>query len=1304
VAIATDNTLHEEKHLMHHLANVLTHQVRKWNLLKFAVAVLLGLATCSASLRAQSGAGSIEGTVTDATGAVIADASVSVIQEATNAAFTTKTNQVGFYQVPSLFTGTYDVTVTAPNMKTYKTTIQLLVAQNAFVNPVLTTGLVTQQVEVAANNVQLTTTDSGTIASTLENTRINQLPMNGRTVVQLVGMTTPGLEAGLGGAPGARANGLMAEALEYVADGVPLSNRQFGGEYQTQAQLPDPDSVEEVRVETTNTSAQYTTPGTTIITTKSGTNSLHGALFETARNNAIGNARPRTANYLLPHLVRNEYGASAGGPIILPHLYHGKDKTFWFFAFEKYSLAQSTPENVTVPTLAMRGGDFSGLINSAGVLQQLYNPASTYNSNGANCPGTPMTTANQIGANRYCRNVFLNNQIPIGSLSPTSKIIYDITAKPGTDDNPLIAPNLSAPDINDEQIPTVTFRLDHVFNENNRGYLRYTSDLQTQHTLRNYPSNSPATVAADGFPDQASGIAYNPTATFAGAIGFTHVFSPTFFSETIVSQQWFGEHNYAGGTPFADFEAKLGLPNNFKEGGFPNFGATLICPYGGTQFIYGLSQIVSNVDENLTKTVGKHQLQFGGRYRHERFGDLPDEASDTVGFGNYATGLEYPDSNANYTPTPNTGYADGDMFLGAATGYSVNHSAPYVHFHDMEFDAYLQDNYRVTRNLTLNIGLRWEAHPATWEKNGMFTSFDLKNDAMVLTGLPAQYVARGLTTQAAISNLENDGVVFETPQEAGLPSVLLKNYDLMFSPRVGLAYTPLGGKYGTVIRGAYGRYIYPVPTRNSIIGVIENEPFQQSYSQSYTSASQSPDGLPDYLLRAPQTVVMGVNSANVVNSSTTNAILPGFSTKTLAPNYAPDLVTETNFTVEQPLKGNSALRVSWVWTHGTNLDRYYYYNHSPSTYVWEMATGTTPPTGSVVGSNQYASTATGPYNQTTWGNNSWLAKDGWSNDNSLQVNYQRLFHHGIAYQAYYVWSKAFRVGGNSSRDGLVYTSANYVGVQGTVGTMSSPYGTAIAPALPPARPASVAPYADWHALSTYEAYILDSAIPLHHIGFNGIVDLPFGRGKQFFGNANRFVNEVVGGFQIAGDGSIMTQDFQPIATNWGPTNPLKVYKHKARITDCRSGVCHESFEWFNGYLAPTVINAATKGVDGLPGSYLPFETPVDNTPGTTNYGNNNVVVTLANGSASTVAYSPGPAAANPYSKTFINGPINYTIDLSVFKVFPITEKVNLRFNIDAFNALNMQGYNNPSATDGTENLQSSYNQPRQVQLTLRLQF
>ncbi len=334
----------------------MTRTFRKWNAPLIAIVALIGLAMGCSSAYAQSGAGSIQGTVTDSTGAVIPGATISVVNQATNSNTDTTSSSVGFYTVPALFTGNYSITVIAPGMKTYKTALELQVAQNAVINPVMTAGSVTQQIEVSADVAQLTTTDNGTIAATLESGRINQLPMNGRTLISLVGETTPGLEAN-----GSRANGLMGEALEYVADGVPISNRQFGGMNLSQTQAPDPDAVQEVRAETTNTGAQYSEPGTVIITTKSGTNSLHGAAFETARNNAIGIAKNRNnlANFKAPHLVRNEFGASAGGPIIIPHVYHGKDKTFWFYAYERYFFASTTSELVTVHTVAERTGDFS---------------------------------------------------------------------------------------------------------------------------------------------------------------------------------------------------------------------------------------------------------------------------------------------------------------------------------------------------------------------------------------------------------------------------------------------------------------------------------------------------------------------------------------------------------------------------------------------------------------------------------------------------------------------------------------------------------------------------------------------------------------------------------------------------------------------------------------------------------------------------------------------------------------------------------------------------------------------------------
>jgi Carboxypeptidase regulatory-like domain len=1286
------------------LARYTTHTLRSWGGPVSRIAIALGIAIGCSSAFAQSGAGSIQGTITDSTGAVIPSASIHVVNQATSVAANTTSNRAGFYQVPGLFTGTYTLTATAPGMKTYKQTIELLVDQNAVINASLTAGSVTQEVEVVANTIQLVTTDDGTIAATLENARINQLPLDGRLLLSLAQATTPGLEND-GSNPGARANGLMDQGLEYVQDGAALSNRNFGGERNSpQGQLPDPDAVQEVKMDMSNSSAEFAAPANGIITTKSGTNHLHGSFFETARNAGFGLAKQRgfvttpTANPN-PPLVRNEFGASVGGPIIVPHLYDGKDKSFFFFAYERYTLRSWTPLLVSVPTTAMKGGDFSGLVNSAGALQQLYDPIKTYNSGSANCPGTPTSTSNPIGANAYCRTPFANNQIPMSRLSPFSKVIYDILPNPTTADNPLVTSNFQMHNINNFTVPTVTFRLDHSFNERNHAYLRYTDDLEDWVSLRNIP-NAPLTVAADGIPAGASGGTQWQIATFSGAFGLTHIFSPSFYSETVLSQQWFSQYDVATGNANLDYEQMFATPNNFGETGFPQISGNILT-LTGTQWNYKGVQIISNIDENLTKTVGRHELKFGGRYRHERFGYLPDRTSDQIGFSGLATGLYSPATTTSWGAQSNTGYGEGDFFLGAANNYTVQLNPPYQHYRDMEFDAYMQDNFHVTPNLTVNVGLRYEAHPAPYTSNNLLESFDLKNKAVVLAQPISWYVAQGYTTQTVVTNLQNLGMVFETPEQAGIPNTMLRNNDFTFGPRVGAAYSLFGGRHGTVLRGAYGRYIFSVPVRNSLKLPSGNAPFATTYGQNYNTGAQAPDGLNNYLIRTNSPVIAGVNSSNVVNSGNINSIVPGLNEVTMSPDYAPNFVTEVNATVEQALKGNSAVRVSWVYTHASNLDQYYCYNNHPSGYVWAAETGLPAPSGT------YSTTGEGPYDQTLYaggcGTGASQAIDqttGWSNDNSLQVEYQRMFHRGFAYQINYAWSKPFRIGGNWARDSTVSPFADFL----------SGFG--------PAKPDNVPSYGMTHELNRFENYKVDTGIPKHHINFNAVYELPVGRGKRFLGNANFLWNEVVGGFQIAGSGQVVSQDFTITSSNWGQTAPLHIYKHGAKITDCRSGVCHPSFLWFNGYIAPTVnanTGCTSKCVSGLPADYVPYQTPIDNTPGTPNYGstttNNYVTVPQNSGKPIQVAYSPGPGT-NPFSKTVLNGPFNYIAAVSLFKVFPIKESVNLRFTMDVFNILNDQGYLNPSGTDGTENLQSAYwnnangngTGPRVMQLSLRLSY
>ena len=436
---------------------------------------MLALLCAPPPLLAQSGAGTIQGTIQDTTASAIPEAKVQALNIATGVSFDTPTNSAGFFAIKGVTAGSYRVTVSAAGMKKSESTITLQNGQVLVFNMQLTVGEVTEKVTVSGETIQLATYDSGTVNTQLDAARIAQLPQNGRNVLGLAQNTVPGLEAG-----GTRANGLMGEAMEYSLDGAPMTNRNFGSPANTaQAILPDPDSVQEVRFETLNSSAQFATPATVILTTKSGTNQIHGSLFETARNNFFGIARARQdpANLIAPKLIRNEFGGSVGGPISLGKLYNGKNRTFFFVAYERFSLRRASQQLMYVPTMAMRGGDFSGLINGANVLQQLYDPNTTQ--------GADM---------QYSRLPFSNNQIPLSRISPLAKTLLAATPRPTSADNPLINFNLNGQNPTTQTVPNYTVRLDHVFNDKNRVYFRFTDIRQKQQALRNYPSASPANI------------------------------------------------------------------------------------------------------------------------------------------------------------------------------------------------------------------------------------------------------------------------------------------------------------------------------------------------------------------------------------------------------------------------------------------------------------------------------------------------------------------------------------------------------------------------------------------------------------------------------------------------------------------------------------------------------------------------------------------------------------------------------------------------------------------------------------------
>jgi hypothetical protein len=1225
---------------------------------------------CSA-VYAQSGAGAIQGTVSDTTGGALRNAAVHVVNSGTGVARDTVTNSVGFYSVQGLFAGDYAVTVSAAGFQANEQHIALQAAQTVVLSPSLKVGAASEKVEVQADAIQLATYDSPTISSELDATSISQIPENGRSVTNLFSQVTPDAFSD-GTRP--EMNGAMWQATTLVQDGSTNVDRNYGGTLIVQ---PDVDSMQEVRIESSASNAKYSAPQTAVVTTKSGTNQLHGSLFETAVNNAIGVARSRSnpSSFVQPHYVRNEFGASAGGPIMIPKFYNGKYESFFFVAYERYSLRSGTYTLGTVPTQAMRNGDFSGAINSNGVLQTIYDPGTTTGST-------------------WTRQPYLNNQINPLLESPLAKVVNSITPLPTNSSNPLIASNIAYPAMNNVTTPTITARLDHTFSSSTNAYLRFSSIDLTNEMY--YGSNErPASIAGAGMPAGVSNLIGESEPEYTAAAGLTHVFSPTLVSQTVFGGTWETEwYNMPPVGGLTDYESLLGLPNNFGALGMPQVSGN-IYPLTATQISWGGGEAILSGSEDLTKTLGKHEISFGGRYGYQQMGVLPDRSADTTSFNSQATGIYDPSTGAALGQKANTGLADADLFLGAASAYSMNLEPGVEKWRAQQYAAYIQDDIHVNRRLTINAGLRWEGLPAPIEIHNLINGFDTRNKAVVLGSTPQQLIAENRTTQGIITNLQNLGVVFETPQQAGLPNHIMHGtYDL-FEPRVGFAYSLFGAGRGTVLRTGLGRYSFQMPLRDVYDPSEGNAPYAESYSESYTAGAQSPDGLNNYQLRSPVTVIAGQNSANVVNTSSANAILPGVKEEVPNPNTPPNMMWQFNTTLEQPLKPGSVLRLSYVHDYSNNLDQQYSYNNAMSSYVWEATTGIAPPGGT------YSSVALNPYDNKTYGTLITVNPTGWANYDAFQANFQRLFKNGYGYQLSYNFRKGMRVGGNGWRDSVQYPVADY---------------------LPGFAPQGGT---DLQAIDRAQNYKVDSTFGPQSIAWNGVVDLPVGRGKRFFGKANRFLDELIGGYQLAYNGSAWVNWMSVSSSNWGGDNPagtgtmgpIQIYKHKHKVTDCSSGVCYPGYLWYNGFISPVLLNNPCSGVSlisGVPTDYQPYQTPVNMNPGNytckngaftagnSHYLDNTVPLTLSSGSSVATTYSPGPTT-NPFSKTFLWSPWFWSTDASLFKVFPIKDSMNLRVNVDAFNAFNVQGNNAPNS-NGIQYFTSSHNTPRQLQFSVRLNF
>src|SRR5436190_80852 len=271
----------------------------------------------------QSSTGSVRGTVRDQSQAVVPNANVTLTNTGTNVPSKGKTNEAGLYVFPVVTPGQYLLLVEVAGMAKYEATLTVQVQQSTTADAVMR--VQSETVTVSVQDITpVTVTDKMSLGHVLDRRGIEQLPINGRNITNLL-VTVPGLDTGQ-----IRSYGVRQGAHDTILDGAALSDPVDGEGLNIRP--PGLDTIQEFLVENNAPSAKFSRPTSIILTTRSGTNQWHGSLFETARNNAFGKARAKTDLGVLPTLIRNEYGGTIGGPVWIPKVYNGKNRTFWFFS------------------------------------------------------------------------------------------------------------------------------------------------------------------------------------------------------------------------------------------------------------------------------------------------------------------------------------------------------------------------------------------------------------------------------------------------------------------------------------------------------------------------------------------------------------------------------------------------------------------------------------------------------------------------------------------------------------------------------------------------------------------------------------------------------------------------------------------------------------------------------------------------------------------------------------------------------------------------------------------------------------
>jgi hypothetical protein len=914
------------------------------------LAAFLGFAGSGLGLAQEAVTGTFRGVVTDSSGAIVPNAKVKAQQIGTGLVREAQTNELGSYVIPGLPPGEYELTASAPSFSSIeRPSVQLMVAQDETVDFKLAVGSTTQTLQVTSEPPALTTTPAA-IGTVISQQQVADLPLNGRQFTQLI-LLTPGasphpggqqstftVSEGAGGISPA-VNGQRGTQNNYTLDGIP-NNSLF---FDSWAISPPPDAIAEFKVQSQIVDGQLNmSSGANVnLVVKSGTDELHGNAWEFVRNNVL-NAR-NAFDTTKPPYTQNQYGVTIGGPVFLPH-YDGREKHTYFFGYwEGFRSSQGVTQQVSVPTAAARSGDFSGFLGpqigtddlGRPVLQgEIFNP---YTARNVTAGTTDPVSGLMAVASGLVTDPFPGNVIPQSMIMPQSQFMmnhfYPMPNLPGETNNLKLA--------NQQTVDNDQFgvKIDQVFRNN---------DTFNGAFYRSKPSQ----LTPTGLPVDPS---RNSNQTDSVGIGYTHLFDPTLLLTArygYTYSNWQSTFGTPGSTATA---ASCGVGQFFPErNGIPLCFWNVPSPQytDAQQFSIPLGpQKTNSVSVDVAKTKGNHELGAGILYFHlHSFDD---------GWGMQANWSPVQTMEPGFFNT--TGNAGASWLLGLNDSTAGQVGDTSANFSSNWWGGYLQDKWKVSSKLWLQVAVRYDFVSPPSFYNGFWSGIDWDEKIFRVT--------QPVPPQFPVANIRS---TWFDPQYNGI------------QPRFGFAYN-VSPK--TVVRGAFAifddhdnNWIEPIqggrekwPYAATVVGLVNQQNIQPA-SVACRTVNGTPTCGPDTILYnyPASTTFYGPNSPVATGPSTN-------------PRERIPYAMEYNLTVERAITQSLTLDVGYVGSLGRHLFVEQTVNTAPE-----------PGTGALTPRLPLPNFSPG----FTYANN--IAN---STYNALQIKLDKRFSNGLTFLASYTYSK-----------------------------------------------------------------------------------------------------------------------------------------------------------------------------------------------------------------------------------------------------------------------------------------------------------